>query len=174
MVSVMRQTETWLPVPEPGFEELYEVSSLGQVRSLPRQTARGILGGRVLKQSPDSSGHLAVSLSRDGKCIKRCVHKLVAMAFLGLCPPGLEVCHGSLGQKCNWASNLRYDTHEANMQDRRRDGNYANAEKEVCPHCDQPYRIRPSGIGRYCVQRETENRRKSRARARERLGATED
>lgn len=156
-------TERWLPVK--GWEHLYEVSNRGQVRSLPRQTVKGMLGGRILKQSKDSSGHRKVTLSRSGKQLSKNVHELVAEAFLDPCPEGMEVCHGERGQDCNWASNLRYDTHEANMRDRLRDGHYANAQKEVCPHCEQPYTIRPNGKGRYCIQRETENRRARREAA---------
>lgn len=159
----MDDNETWRPVTEPGYEELYEVSSLGQVRSLPRQTSKGVLGGRVLRQHPNGSGHLCVSLSKDGKCIKRDVHKLVAGAFLGPCPPGMEVRHGERGRQCNWVTNLRYGTHAENMQDRLRDGNYANAAKEVCPRHETPYKIRNDGKGRYCVKCETEGMARRRA-----------
>ena len=40
-------TERWLPVT--GYEGLYEVSDLGRVRSLPRQTRSGVRGGTLMK-----------------------------------------------------------------------------------------------------------------------------
>lgn len=151
-------------MPVSGYEELYQVSSLGQVRSIPRQTRKGVLGGRVLKQHPNTSGHLKVTLSKDGKCISKDVHKLVAGAFLPPQRPGMEVCHGERGQQCNWWTNLRYDTHRANMQDRLNDGNYANAAKEHCLRCLGPYTERKNG-SRYCAEC---NRKDSAKRARER------
>lgn len=165
--------ERWRPVPVNGYELLYQVSNWGRVRSLPRWTVKGIRGGRILKQNPDSSGHLQVTLSKPGGRrrnqgqISVGVHRLVAEAFLPQPPPpGTEICHGKMGQQCNWVTNLRYDTHKANMADRMAAGRYANAVKDVCPHCSKPYTIRPSGRGRYCTQRETENRRRTRASSR--------
>jgi hypothetical protein len=116
-----------------------------------------------LKPTPDSSGHLQVSLTKDGKTIKRAVHKLVADVFLPPRPEGMEICHGKRGRQCNWASNLRYDTHAANMRDRLRDGNYANAQKTECPKHHTPYKTRRDGKGRYCVACETEGMARRRA-----------
>jgi NUMOD4 motif len=134
-----------------GWEGLYQVRGDGMVKSLPRQTRKGVLGGRILKQSPDSSGHLQVTLSRSGMQVKAAVHRLVAAAFIGECPPGKEACHGPLGQQVNWAANLRFDTHASNMADRRRAGRYVNAEKTECPRCGGPYTLRKDGKSRYCA-----------------------
>jgi hypothetical protein len=151
-----------------GWEGLYQVRGDGAVKSLPRQTRKGVSGGRILKQSPDSSGHLQVTLSRSGLQVKAAVHRLVAAAFIGECPPGKEACHGPLGQQVNWVTNLRYDTHASNMADRRRAGRYANAEKTECPRCDGPYTVRRDGKGRYCApcnSKKTVERRRSNKRA---------
>ena len=82
------EPEHWLPVAD--YEGLYEVSDLGQVRSLPRRTT----SGRVLKPQPVSeSRHLEASLSRNGKVSRQLVHRLVLAAFVGPCPEGEEVRH---------------------------------------------------------------------------------
>ena len=57
--------ERWLPVP--GYEGLYEVSDLGQVRSLPRPTKRGIRGGNVLKHVSSGYGYPVVCIRKNGR-----------------------------------------------------------------------------------------------------------
>lgn len=83
--------EIWMPIN--GYEGLYEVSSLGRVKSLARvfkHTARNshketaaYLKERILQPQQDNCGYLHVRLSRDGKQYLSKVHVLVAEAFLG-------------------------------------------------------------------------------------------
>jgi hypothetical protein len=47
----------------------------------------------------------------------------VLEAFVGPRPAGMQACHGPAGKTQNSLSNLRWDTPEANYQDRARDGN---------------------------------------------------
>jgi hypothetical protein len=64
-----------------------------------------------------------VSLTRPGGERRYAyVHDLVAEAFIGAKPAGLEVCHGPAGRVVNAAANLRYDTRSNNALDRHRDG----------------------------------------------------
>src|ERR1700744_242768 len=91
-----RPDERWLPVP--GWERWYEVRDQGRVRSLPRKTVCGMRGGRVLKLRI-RAGYWSISLYYPGGRVgKRYhVHRLVAMAFLGPIPSGMEVLHGPAG-----------------------------------------------------------------------------
>ena len=120
--------ERWRPVV--GWENFYEVSNNGIVRSCNRWipgvnrdgTARiSRFKSRVLKGTPDRNGYLKVNL-RDGLggVKTRLVHCLVAEAFLGSRPEGLVVCHFPDGSWNNRVSNLRYDTHSENERDKRR------------------------------------------------------
>lgn len=70
------KTEVWKPVL--GYNSLYEVSSLGRVRSLPR---RGTTG-RILKPAKVRKGYLQVLLCKDGTEKWHKVHRLVAQAFI--------------------------------------------------------------------------------------------
>lgn len=113
--------EQWLPVVD--WEGLYEVSDLGRIRSLPRRTATGVRGGRILKPWLSTHGYLVVSLCRSGyDDDHRLVHQLVAAAFIGPCPEGQEVRHGPNGKPDNRASQLCYGTSAQNHADRLRDG----------------------------------------------------
>jgi hypothetical protein len=129
--TLVYMDERWLPVPVPSFENLYEVSNMGHVRSLPRVTRSGTRGGRVLKPVPKNKyGHLKVTLSRpDGPNVTVDVHWLVTRAFFGQPKPGEEACHGLGPVSDNSTGNLSYGTPARNQQDRLRDGTDGRGSK---------------------------------------------
>ena len=69
--------ETWKPVA--GYEGLYEVSNLGNVR---RVAGKGCKEIRVLKLVKQSNGYLYVNLYKEGNRKMHRVHRLVAQAFI--------------------------------------------------------------------------------------------
>jgi hypothetical protein len=158
---VIEPTETWLPIP--GYEGLYEISDQWRVWSAPRTGTRG--GLRKLSLNED--GYLQVRLNRDGRGVTCLVHQLVAAAFHGPCPPGLEVCHSD-GIKVHCApSNLRYDTKAANHLDQVRHGTHPMASKTCCPKCGGPYSTRrwgDGGVARICHPCEAARERARRRR----------
>ena len=75
----------WKGVSE--YEGLYEVSSSGLVRSLDRTVPHSAyenmkLVGRIKKQTVDNQGYSYISLCKNGKCLVKRVHRLVAATFL--------------------------------------------------------------------------------------------
>ena len=78
--------EQWRSVK--GYEGLYEVSNLGNVRSVDRATIhkdgkQTTHKGKLLKIGTDSrKGYRIVYLSKDGKKRTVKVHRLVAIAFI--------------------------------------------------------------------------------------------
>lgn len=77
-------SEVWRSVS--GFEGLYEVSSRGRVRSLPRiiKDKNGndhTVIGRILKPQDTDNGYLTVTLCKDLTPYVRLVHRLVAAEF---------------------------------------------------------------------------------------------
>lgn len=108
--------EVWLPIA--GYEGLYEVSSLGKVRSMDRIDALGRerLGRELVPWI--ENGYRKVSLSKDGAVERVHVYRLVANAFIGRRGPGEEVCHNDGNPLNDSATNLRYDSHAGNMRDR--------------------------------------------------------
>jgi hypothetical protein len=96
---------------------------------------RGFPHGHILPQSVwRSRGYerLVVSLSKNGDHQRPAVHKLVARAFLGPLPKGLQVRHLDGDSLNNHLSNLRYGTPLENQHDRFRHGTWTNANQERC------------------------------------------
>ena len=87
------QKEIWKDVP--GYEGYYQVSNLGNVKSLPREINNGkgfyISKEKILKSCVDKNGYVNVALCKFSilKSIK--VHQLVAMAFLNHKRCGMEL-----------------------------------------------------------------------------------
>jgi hypothetical protein len=71
-----------------------------------------------------SNGYKYVTLYYKGRGKTRRVHTLVAEAFIGPRPDGMEVCHGNGTPTDNRAENLRWDTHKVNCNERK---NYRRA-----------------------------------------------
>ena len=116
--------ELWAPTL--GFHGLYDVSTLGRVRSLPRLVTRidgtcYMLKGRILRPaSRQKGGYLHLVLRKDGKYHTRTVHRLVMEAFVGVRPARMQCCHANGNPSDNRLSNLRWDTADANAFDRDR------------------------------------------------------
>ena len=90
----------------------YEVSDQGHVRR----------GGRILKPQKVPGGYLAAQLWRGGRPSRRLIHRLVAAAFIGPCPPGREVNHKDGNKHHNAVANLEYLTRPDNMRHAYRTG----------------------------------------------------
>ena len=127
--------EEWRDIP--GYEGLYQVSSLGRVRSVGvTDTCRSRRGkvfhryhpGRVLSLEGNNSSipYYAVQLFRDGRRKRFLVHRLVALAFLGPLPEGKEVRHLDNDYRNNAVDNLVYGTHSENMHDTIRDRRHSH------------------------------------------------
>ena len=110
-----------------GYEGRYEVSNLGNVRSLPNRTRSGV---RALSLNRFKTGYLYVNLySGTSEKRKALVHRLVAEAFIGTAPEGSEVCHNDGNRSNNRVENLRYGTRIENQADRLLHGTSAIGEQ---------------------------------------------
>lgn len=98
------EREIWKPVK--GYEGLYQVSSLGNVKSLRYM--------RNVATHNTSNGYLQVHLWRDGKAVYRYVHKLVAEHFLSAPSAPSEINHIDENRRNNCASNLMWCTRSEN------------------------------------------------------------
>ena len=98
-----------------GYEGIYEVNKLGQVRSIDRivELQNGgtrKLNGKELKLQMDKGGYAIVRLSKNGIYKMMKVHRLVADAFLPN-PDNLpQVHHKNHDRKDNRVHNLKWVT----------------------------------------------------------------
>ena len=96
--------EEWKPIV--GFDE-YEVSNLGNIRRTIRYS---------VKPYPNRKGYLSLKLSQDGKLKTTKMHTLVALAFLGDRPPGMQINHKDGDKKNNSLLNLEYISGSDNIK----------------------------------------------------------
>lgn len=132
-------SERWLPVV--GYEELYEVSDQGRVRSLERDvlTEGGPQTGwrinrrreRVLKPAI-RKGYAGVCLVQPGERRGRVwrVHRLMLLAFVGPPPDDAATlaCHRDGDHSRNVLDNLYWGTPQQNSNDRDTHGNTPRGE----------------------------------------------
>ena len=112
----MSGRERWRPVI--GYEESYEVSDLGRVRSLKRRTTAkgGILRGYV-----DRKGYRRVCLTGDAEKQYH-VHLLVLFAFSGPRPTEQQARHLNGDPADNRSANLAWGTAMENTKDKAKHG----------------------------------------------------
>lgn len=97
------------------FEGFYEVSDLGEVRSVDRVVeckdgSTRKRKGKVLKQYMERGGYSFVKLSKNGVAKTRLVHRLVAEAFIPNSDNLPEIHHLNHVRNDNRAENLKWVT----------------------------------------------------------------
>jgi len=119
-----------------GYENLYEVSDQGEIRSLDRTFWHSITGefvrrGKPVRQRVEDCRN-RVRLTKNGVVRNVSVHRIVLEAFVGPCPPGMEGCHNDGNPRNNVLTNLRWDTRSENQRDSIRHGTHSMARKTHC------------------------------------------
>lgn len=120
--------EIWKPVV--GWEGLYEVSNLGNVKVLDRFVNSGIKNnssvkrrGQILKQY-DKRGYMQVTLTLNGKRKYCNVHRLVAEAFIPNPDDLPQINHKDENKLNNNVNNLEWCTAKYNC-------NYGNRNSKI-------------------------------------------
>lgn len=105
--------EEWKDIPN--FEG-YQVSNLGRIRSLPRQTNNQFgKKERILKPWINRNGYYLIGLYKQSIRKEYSVHRLVYEAFNGSIPEGLQVNHINEIKTDNRLSNLNLMTPKENI-----------------------------------------------------------
>lgn len=105
------ETEIWRPIP--GYENIYEVSNLGRVKSLSRKVIRGnkicLLKEKIKKSTKNGHGYFVIKLHKNKKKQMMRLHVLVAMAFLNHKPDGQKIVvdHIDNNKENNTVNNLQ-------------------------------------------------------------------
>lgn len=127
-------TEVWKPIK--GYEGLYEVSNLGNVRSVDRYVTNGkgycLLKGKPKKALPHSKGYLIVGLWINNQIKLHLVHRLVAEAFIPN-PNDLPcIDHINTIKTDNRVENLRWCSYKENSN------NPLTREHLTCRNINKP------------------------------------
>ena len=97
-----------------GYEGLYQISNLGNVRSFVRN--------RILKNKVDSDGYNTINLYKNRKCTTYKVHRLVAEYFIST--SDMTINHIDFDKTNNSVDNLEYMTSIDNIINAWKNGRY--------------------------------------------------
>ncbi len=138
------------------YEGFYQVSNLGNVKSLSRKAKSSYgrfrpIQERIRKTLVDTNGYLRVSLSKEGNLKNKKVHRLVAETFLkDAHKKGLVVDHIDNVKTNNREDNLQWITHRKNSSKDKKNttSKYTGVSKNQ--KCNGWYaRIRINGKQKY-------------------------
>lgn len=105
------EVEVWYPLKN--YEGLYEVSTMGRIKSLNYNRSGK---PRILSLSAKSNHYIKVGLTKDGKTRYCYVHRLVGETFLPQPQSGeTQINHISGCKQDNRLSNIEYVTPKANV-----------------------------------------------------------
>lgn len=122
-------SEEWRPVP--GYEDRYDVSNLGRVRSW--HNPRGRLDVPRLKATfaEPKDGYLCVQLYENRSGTTARVSRLLLMAFVGLPDEGMEASHLDGDRMNNSLGNLAWETRLENEQHKVEHGTRPRGETQA-------------------------------------------
>jgi len=103
----MEDTEIWSKIKDPEFEEFYEASSFGNIRSVKRK--------KILKPAL-RTGYLSITLCNPLFKRTENIHRIIALTFIDN-PKELPVVNHKNGDKtCNRVENLEWCSYKENSQ----------------------------------------------------------
>jgi len=133
--SYLMEKEIWKPIE--GFENIYEISNHGRVKSLDRYVGTGIKGnskvlrkGKILKPSINCTGYLCVGLcdKSTNRKITALVHRLVAGRYVENSESKQIINHKDFNKQNNYFENLEWCTTQENVRYSVKHGRYPSGE----------------------------------------------
>jgi hypothetical protein len=109
--------EVWKDIE--GFENYYQISNLGRVKSLKRKR---VLEDRILKPVTNNKGYLQVTLLKPNTIVNRNIHRILMLHFVDNLENKRCINHISGNKKDNRLENLEWVTHKENTQHALKNG----------------------------------------------------
>ena len=125
--------EYWVPIPN--YEGYYEISTIGNIRSIKRSilTKSGYLKPekeRIITQRISNKGYSTVTLSKNGQSKSQHVHRLLAQAFIPNPENKATVNHLNGDKLDNRIENLEWATYSENAIHAYKSGLYKSNERK--------------------------------------------
>lgn len=120
MIGGVNLEELWKPIKN--YEDIYEVSDRGRVRTVKNKKTSSSLHGervwkqRVLKLKTDKNGYKRVTLYKNRSPKYFLVHRLVAEAFIPEVEGKELINHIDCNPSNNYVSNLEWCNHTENLK----------------------------------------------------------
>lgn len=106
--------EIWKDIPN--YEGLYQISNLGNVKSLYRITNNNhIIHEKILKPQDNNNGYLVVNLYKNNKMKAKLIHRLVAKTFIDNPNNYNYINHIDKNKSNNTVNNLEWCTQSYNV-----------------------------------------------------------
>lgn len=119
--------EEWKPVP--GYEGIYQVSSIGRVQRIIPGPGRA-RSGQFMSPGRNPKGYQSVNLTKDRKVRTWPIHKMVCVTWHGPKPsPSHQAAHRDDDKENNTPGNLYWATPLENHADRRRNKGTPQGER---------------------------------------------
>jgi hypothetical protein len=129
-----QEIENWKPII--GYEELYEVSSWGRVRSLPTYVnhhyGKRLRKSKIKTVAIYTTGYYTTNLWKDNKLRVIKVHREMAKVFIPNPENKRTVNHKDGNKLNNHISNLEWNTHKENCQHAFDTGLHISSKGENC------------------------------------------
>ena len=140
----------WKSIPK--YEGLYEVSSLGEVRSIERYTTntngvKRFFPGRIIKPNKQINGYFGIRLSKNGIIKRFLLHRLVMISFYGA--NDLDVNHIDFDKSNNSLLNLEWSTKSQNSKHAYNAGRLYSPEFEKHMKSKKAVILEKDGISTY-------------------------
>lgn len=108
------EDEIWRPIR--GYEDIYELSSVGRVRSWVNTSGNRTKKPSYKKPTKINRGYLIITLHRSGERRRFYLHRLIADTFIRELSDNDIVCHLNDIKTDNSIGNLYIGTHNDNMR----------------------------------------------------------
>lgn len=154
----MKNTEIWVKIPIKKYENNYEISNCGRVKSLPRleknRCSFFMTKEKYLKPQKLSKGYLGVRLYKHGEGETLKIHRLVYEAFIGKIPKDYDVNHIDEDKTNNAVWNLNLMTKEENNA-------YGTRNERIIKKCGKPvvqYTLDGEFVAEYATLKDAERK----------------